>query len=160
LKPQIIFTVLFFLLTSTVLGTVIYSSFCKEQDKFIPKDKYDEAWNEVFRNKRKNLILGVRFNAIFGDSATISLGLGVLSCLILCSLLIIVDDSSFYLIVAPFFGSIAALIGFFIGAFEAFSTKNGSPLMRYGGVILCTVGLINIPVTIAVSLPFFLFYGY
>jgi hypothetical protein len=32
----------------------LYVYLRKEQHKLIPKDKYDEAWNEVFRNKTKN----------------------------------------------------------------------------------------------------------
>jgi len=44
--------IFFYLLTFTVLGTAGYVYLRQLQDKVIPKDKYDEAWNEVFRRKR------------------------------------------------------------------------------------------------------------
>jgi hypothetical protein len=41
---------MFFILSVAVLGIVVYKYLRREQDKFIPKDKYDEAWNEFFKN--------------------------------------------------------------------------------------------------------------
>jgi hypothetical protein len=76
------------------------------------------------------------------NSSLISLGLGALSCLNLFLLF-----QSFILEFA-FIGFIAALSGFIIGGFGAFSARNMSPLMRYGGVILCIVGFMNIPFAI------------
>ena len=163
MKPQIVFAVLFFLLTFIALGTAIYVYLRKEQDKFIPKDKYDEAWNKVFRNKTKNPILNVHFVLNLGksDSTSFSLGFGVISLLSLFFFLVHPDyfDSSFYFMVATLIGSVAALSGFFIGAFGSFRARNVSPLMSYGGVILCTVGLINIPIAIFMTFIFIVSHG-
>jgi hypothetical protein len=149
LKTQIIFTTSFFLLIITVLGTAIYGYLRKEQDKFIPpKDVYDEAWNEVFRKKRNKIMGGACFNWHLGKwiNSEISLGFGGLSCLIylFSPFILPVRDYLYYYTTFSFIGSIAALSGFFIGVFGAFRARNVSPLMRYGGVILCIGGFVNI----------------
>jgi hypothetical protein len=66
---------MFFLLSIAVLGIVVYKYLQHEQDKFIPKDKYDEAWNEFFKNSppkkvaftRKNNVIGYIFRKISGN---------------------------------------------------------------------------------------------
>ena len=93
-----------------------------------------ELVKSVPRNKYSNITL-------------ISLGLGVISCL---ALIFLLDKNSPYAMSAPCIGSIAALSGFFIGVLGIFQARNESPLMRYGGLILSTVGFINIPFAIPI----------
>ena len=93
-----------------------------------------ELVKSVPRNKYSNITL-------------ISLGLGVISCL---ALIFLLDKNSPYAMSAPCIGSIAALSGFFIGVLGIFQARNESSLMRYGGLILSSVGFINIPFAIPI----------
>ena len=40
------------LLTIAILGGLVYIYLRKEQNKVIPKDKYDEAWNDFYKNMK------------------------------------------------------------------------------------------------------------
>ncbi len=81
--------------------------------------------------------------------SSISLVLGLFSFVIVFFLRIdpttgIMVDYHTTSMLMPCLGSIAAIAGFFIGVFTAIQAKNESPLMRYGGVLLSTLGLANI----------------
>jgi hypothetical protein len=95
---------------------------------------------------RHELVKSVPSNK-YSNITLISLGLGVISCL---ALIFLLDKNSPYAMSAPCIGSIAALSGFFIGVLGIFQARNESPLMRYGGLILSTVGFINIPFAIPI----------
>ena len=83
----------------------------------------------------------------YSNIALISLGFGIVSCL---ALIFLIDKNSPYAMSAPCIGSIAALSGFFIGVLGIFQARNESPFMKYGGLILSTVGFINIPFAIPI----------
>jgi hypothetical protein len=138
--------ILFFLLPIITFGTAIYVYFYfrQEQDKVIRKDKYDEARNELNKKGIKNKILDIRFVAHSGlpNSANISIGLGLLSCITFISSTDSID--SMYSVLTSSIGFIAAIIGLFIGFFGLLQTKNESSSLKYGGVLLSTIGLGNI----------------
>ena len=135
---------LFFLLLISILGTVVYIYLRQEQDKFaIPKDKYDEAWNEAFSEKDKKQTWNVRLGTFINNvsSSSISLGLGLLSCI---TLIFYFNDSIMYAFLISGIGSFAAIAGLFIGMFGVFQGRNESSLIRYGGLLLCLAGLMNL----------------
>jgi hypothetical protein len=154
-------TVSFILIPLIIFGIAIYVYLHKEQDKLAYKDKYDEAGNKVYRKKP---IWGIRFVTNLGklNSTEISMGLGLLSSITFIFLLTTnfspMDShaSNFATIISAAIsciGSFAAIIGFFIGAFGAFQTKNESSAMKYGGILFSVVGIFNIGFVFEFFLP-------
>ena len=135
-------SLLLLLTVFAVLGKITYTYLRQEQEKVIkPKDKYDEAWDEVFKNKQNKGGLNMRLEAIFKNtnSSSISVGLGLLSCV---TLIFYFDE--LLLAVLSCVGSFAAITGLFIGVYGAFQVRNESSLIRYGGSLLSIVGLTNL----------------
>src|SRR5687768_2868119 len=50
---------LIFLLTTAVLGAVVYIYLHRKQDKLVPKDKYDEAWDQLYRKRKLKRPIGM-----------------------------------------------------------------------------------------------------
>jgi len=69
---------MFFLLSVAVLGIVIYKYLHHEQDKFISRDRYDEAWNGFFKNSTQKKRSFTRRNNILRN-----IFIGVISAIIL-----------------------------------------------------------------------------
>ncbi len=135
---------LFFLLIILIIGVVVYVYLRQEQDNFIkPKDKYDEAWNEVFTKRQNKRSWIMRSEAILSNanSSSISLGLGLLSCI---TLLFYFDVFVMYTVLISCIGSFAAIAGLSIGVFGGFQARNESLLIRYGGSLLSIIGLMNL----------------
>jgi hypothetical protein len=154
--------ILIFLLIITVSGTVLHVYLRKEQDKLIPKNKYDEVRDEVLREKREklmvdDLLLDRQIKSSIGSR--ISLGCGVLSCLIFVGWLF--SPFNFYFSSVNFMGfffigSIAALSGLLVGI-GVFGIPNA---IMHVGVILCIIGLItNIPYAIFMTFIFIVSHG-
>ena len=161
--------ILFILLPIIIFGapTYVYFYLRQEQDKIIRKNKYDEAWNEVPKKGKKKKIWGIHFVAYLvsyldnkSNSAIISIGLGLLSCIAF-----ILSKTTMYSVVTSYIGLFAAILGLSIGAFGALQIKNESSAMKYGGVLLSIIGLGNIYFCFDTFqwLPsyiiFFIFYG-
>ncbi len=53
MEPKILIPTLAFLSTITVLGAFLYLYLRQKQNKFIPKDKYDEARNESYEGNNR-----------------------------------------------------------------------------------------------------------
>jgi hypothetical protein len=152
-----IFVSLLFLTVVAVLGKMTYTYLHQEQEKVIkPKDKYDEAWNEVFRKRQNKSGLNMRLEAIFKltNSSSISLGLGLLSCATLIFyfnefLAVLISRVETFaattgLLLISCVGSFTAITGLFIGMYGAVQVRNESSLIRYGGLLLNIVGLMNL----------------
>ncbi len=78
-------TTLFYLILAVILiglAIYIYTYLAQQQNKFIPKNKYDEVWDEVFTNKpRRRGSFTRRVNV--PNPLCIGIGLGILSCITL-----------------------------------------------------------------------------
>jgi hypothetical protein len=95
-----------------IFGIAIYVYLRQEQDKFIPKDKYDEAWNEFYENTQPShfalisstlpyIFLGVLFIVSFQLIFT-GFSFGLLAFILICLFLFAIyllskrETSSFF----------------------------------------------------------------
>jgi hypothetical protein len=99
-------TALFILVPLIIFGIAIYVYLRKEQDKFIPKDKYDEAMDDIYKNRRTNK--GKNFVKLMGTSLETGL----------IGPFLTFDFSNFLILIATVF--IAALISILPVTISAF----------------------------------------